>query len=267
VNQEARDQIAGYNANTYGGAAGMDTQNISDRLVAGLALSYGHTNANSNNPNTTKTDIDSYQATLYGNYDLGQQAYIDGLAAYGWDQDNTTRHNVGGIAELTADGNFHASQIAAQAEAGRNYEVGETTLTPNVLAHWVNYNPSNYTETGAGGANLQVNGNTMNQVELGFGLKAGWTLEDGAGSLIKPQLHAGYRYAVMNDAIEDTSNFTGGGGTFITQGATPARSSVNLGGTIKLDTTNNWEFTASYDFDYRADYISNAGFIRAAYKF
>ena len=198
---------------------------------------------------------------------LGSQAYIDGLAAYGWNQNNTTRHNVGGTAGLTADGSFHASQFAAQAEAGRNFDVGNTTLTPNVLAHWVNYNPGSYTETGAGGANLHVDGNTMNQVEFGFGLKTGWTLEDGAGSLIKPQLRAGYRYAVVNDAVEDTSAFTGGGGTFITQGATPARSSVNLGGTIKLDTTNNWEFTASYDFDYKVDYVSNAGFIRAAYKF
>lgn len=167
----------------------------------------------------------------------------------------------------TADGSFHASQFAAQAEAGRNIDVGTTTLTPNVLAHWVNYNPGSYTETGAGGANLHVDGNTMNQVQLGVGLKAGWTLEDSSGSLIKPQLRAGYRYAVVNDAVEDTSAFTGGGGTFITQGAAPARSSVNLGGTIKLDTINNWEFTASYDFDYKADYVSNAGFLRAAYKF
>ena len=71
----------------------------------------------------------------------------------------------------------------------------------------------------------------------------------------------------MDDRIEDTAQFTGGGGTFTAQGPQPARSSVNLGGTLKYLATSNWNMTASYDFNWKSGYTSNAGFVRAGYKF
>ena len=73
--------------------------------------------------------------------------------------------------------------------------------------------------------------------------------------------------AVVDNRIEDTAQFTGGGGTFTTQGPTPARSSVNLSTAVRYYTPTNWKFTANYDFDWKSDCTSNAGFIKAGYKF
>jgi outer membrane autotransporter protein len=267
ANQGDRDGIDGYNSNTWGGAIGVDTRNVSDRAVIGIAGSYGRTNASSDNANATDTNIDSYQATLYGNYNIARATYVDAMAAYGWNKDDTTRYNVGAVPGLTAHGSFNARQISARVGAGRDFDVDSTVLTPNVLVHWVNYNPDSYTETGAGGADLHVNGNNLNLLELGLGVKAGWSLKNADGSMFKPQLHAGYRYAAVDSRVEDTSSFTAGGGTFTTQGATPDRSRVDLGAAIKFQTTNNWDLTASYDFNWRSDYTSHAGFLRAGYKF
>ena len=140
-------------------------------------------------------------------------------------------------------------------------------LTPHILARAVYYDPDSYTETGAGGANLHIDGSSMSIFELGAGIKAGWELKQTDGSVFKPQLRAGYRYDLVGDRIEDTATFTGGGGAITVEGPDPARGSVNLGTTLKLEMTNNWDFMASYDFDAREDYKAHAGFIRASYKF
>src|SRR5262249_42453021 len=147
------------------------------------------------------------------------------------------------------------------------HKYGETTITPNVLMHWVHYDPDSYTETGAGGLSQRVDGDTMNIFELGIGVKAGWQHTNADGSKLTPQVRVGYRYDLIGDNVEATSSFTGGGAAFDTKGPDPAQSSFNLGGTLKYDANDSWEFTASYDLDAKEDYISNAGFVRAGYKF
>lgn len=266
--QGERDNIAGYTANTWGGALGLDSRNVSDKSVVGLAFSYGRTTANSDNSNSTDTNVDSYQFSLYGDYDIAKDTYLNGMAGYTWGNADETRHNVGGVSGLTAHGNYNTKQFSAQAEVGHNYTTSQgMVLTPNLLAHWVNWNPDSYTETGAGGANLKVNGNTLNKFELGAGLKAGWSVKNADGSWLKPQLRAGYRYDLNNDRIEDTAQFTGGGGAFSVPGPAPARSTLDLGASLKFLTTNNWDFTASYDFNWKSDYTSSSGFLRATYRF
>ena len=267
VHQGERDDIAGYHADTWGGAAGIDTRAIADHVIAGAAVSYGHTDASSKNANNTDTAVDSYQLTLYGSYEPDGRTYIDGMAAYGWNSDDTTRHDVGGITGLDAQGSYDANQVTAQAEAGREYTWGETILTPNLMVHAVWYDPASYTETGAGGADLHVDGNSESLLEAGPGVKAGWVITDSSGGVVRPQLRAGYRYAVVDDKIEDTSQFTAGGGTFTTQGPSPARSSVDLGTSLRYSAPSNWNFTASYDFDWKSNYTSNAGVIKAGYRF
>jgi outer membrane autotransporter protein len=204
---------------------------------------------------------------LYGNWDLTQGVYLDGMAAYGWDNINRTRHNVGGVSGLDANASYNARQFDVQAETGKVLAFHGMSLTPNVLAHWVNWNPQSYTETGAGGADLHVSGKTLNVFELGGGVKVGWDFKQTDGAWLKPQVSIGYRYAVTDDQVEDTSTFTGGGAAFTVNGPTPARSSVDLGASIKYQTTRNWDFLLSYDVDWRDNYLSNAGFLRAVYRF
>ena len=140
-------------------------------------------------------------------------------------------------------------------------------LTPNVLAHWVNFKPDSYTETGAGGADLNVSGKTLNVFELGGGVKAGWVLKNEDGSVIEPQLRVGYSYNLADANVQDTTSFVGGGGSFLVNGANQSRSKVNLGASLKYLTTQNWTMTGSYDFDWKDSYTSNTGLLRADYRF
>jgi outer membrane autotransporter protein len=265
--QDRRDGIDGYDADTAGVAVGIDTENLGDGATAGIALSYGNTQVESHNANRTDTDVDSYQVTLYGSYDLDADTYVNGMAAYGRGKAETVRHNVGGVAGLTAHGEYDSDQYTIRAETGRDYAYRGTILTPHVMGHWTHFSPDGYTETGAGGANLTVDMESMDIAELGVGLDASWTLKQSNGAILEPKVGAGYRYDFVGDNVQATSSFTGGGGTFASQGPDPAQGTFDVGAEISYHTTDNWQFTLNYDFELKQDFDAHSGYLRAGYKF
>ena len=267
-NQNERDGVAGFDFNSYGGAIGVDTKNLSDRTLVGAAFSYAHTNANSDNLNSTDTDIDSYQLALYGNYDVDNRTYVAGQVGYIWGSNDTTRHNVGGISGLTANGSFNSDQIMARAEVGRNFmEQNNMKLTPKVIADYTNFNPQSYTETGAGGLNNHVDGDSQNIFNVGLGVDASWLVKHNDGAWCEPALHAAVRYDLVGDNVQSTNTFTGGGTAFTAQGADPARTTFDVGAGLTYHATNNWDFKAEYNFEAKSDYTSHSGLIKAGYKF
>lgn len=267
ADQDRRDGVDGYEADTYGFAVGVDSENVADNALVGVALSYANTDVDSDNANTTKSDIDSYQVTLYGDYDLDDATYIAGNVGYARNSIDQTRHNVGGVAGLNANADYDSSQWMAYAELGRDYAVGTGVLTPNVNAQYQHISIDDYTETGAGGASLSVNNDDLNIFELGIGAQMKWDHQLGNGSKLVPALHAGYTYDLIGDDVQATANFTGGGASFSTKGMDPARSSLNAGASVSLFTQSNVELTGSYDFEYKSDYNAHAGYIRAGVKF
>jgi len=268
ADQDDRDGIDGYDADTFGFAVGLDTENIGNDTVVGLAFSYADTDVSSDNANTTDTDVESYQISLYADHDLDNRTYVSGMIGWVFGNNDTTRHNVGGVAGLTARGDFDSDQFAARVELGRDYSGGDNlTLTPSVMVNYAHYDADGYTETGAGGANLTVSPDDMDMFEIGVGVDASWMYQNADGSYTAPTLRVGYRHDVADDDVGATSRFAAGGATFKSQGIDPADGTFNLGAGINYFSTDNWQLTANYDFEIKADYDSHAGFLRAAYKF
>ena len=265
--QDGQDDVAGYSARTWGGVFGLDSTDYFDDALVGADFVYSRADVDSDNANAARTIVDSYQVTLYGTRYFDRRMFINGMFAGAWDQDKSTRFDVGGVSGLDAEGRYTAMQGAARLAAGRDYDWGGMTLTPGILGDYLYFNQRHYTETGAGGADLTVGYGNFNQLDLGASLKAAWTLKDDVGDVTKPGIHAGYRYDLLNDDIQATSNFTAGGPSFTTAGLTPGRSIFNVGADIKYATPASWEFSAGYDFEAKSGYTANSGIVRAGYKF
>ncbi|HEU5048605.1 MAG TPA: autotransporter domain-containing protein [Rickettsiales bacterium] len=266
ANQGEHQGIKGYSANSWGGAVGIDTRNINDKTILGLALSSGQTNANSKNANHTGTDVNSYQLTLYGDYAFTKDTFASGMLAYGWQNVDTIRYDVGGAGGSAAHGDFNTNEIAARTELGKNYRYGSTLVTPSILANYLHYSPDSYTETGAGSMNLHIDRKNMDVLELGVGTKLSWTYQRAEG-VLTPSVHGGWRYDVIGDHLDATNSFAAGGPAFDTQGIQPGRGTLDMGASVKYVTNSNIELTANYELQHKMDYTSNAGFVRAAYKF
>ncbi|MEZ0224913.1 MAG: autotransporter outer membrane beta-barrel domain-containing protein [Alphaproteobacteria bacterium] len=262
AHQGTRDGFQGFDTMSGGIAVGADTSKCFANAVVGASLSYGHTNADPRDSLMAETDIDSYQLTLYGDYKLGNQAYLRGMIAYAYSGNDTDRP----VSGLTARGNYNANEFTMLAKTGRGFKYGRTTLTPSLLARWVHYDPGSYTETGAGADNMHVVQSTMDIFEAGPGIDSTWKVKNSDGSWLVPSAHAGYRYDLVGDKIE--TQYSGGCcGTFSAIGPSPARSRFNIGTSLTWYTTSTWEFKAGYDFDYRADYGAHTGLFRGTLRY
>jgi outer membrane autotransporter protein len=268
ADQDRRDGIAGYDADTLGLAIGIDTAGIADNWIWGLGFAYAETDVKSEGANRTKTDIDSYQLSLYANYDVDDRTYLAGQVGYIWSDNDQTRHNLGGVTGLNATSDYDSDVIFARLEAGRNYNVGTNTiLTPKALINYQHYDVDGYTERGAGGAGLVVGSESLDILELGVGVDARWDLRQADGSFLQPKLSAGVRHDVIGDEYATTNRFIATGGSFRTEGFDPAQTTFNVGAGVTYFSTTNWELSAGYDYEFKSDYDAHSGTLRAAYKF
>ena len=271
LDQGRRQGIDGFEADTYGIAAGIDTEQLYDNAVIGVAFAYANTDVDSDNANRTDTDIDSFQIALYGDYDLNDRTFISGAFGYTFGNNESTRFDVGGVSGLNANADFNSNQFSAQIRAGRDYtfvnKLPGAIFTPNVSAQYLYYKADDYTESGAGGASLSVDNESVEAFEFGVGVDARKDYELQNGGRLTPEVSLGYRYDFINDSVQATSTFTGGGAAFAVEGFDPSRSTFNLGLAASYETPTNWDVTASYDYETKSDFNSHAGFVRASYKF
>lgn len=271
ANQDMRGEVAGYNANTWGGTLGIDSSNLIPQSVVGLAVSYGKANVSSANANTTSTSVDSYGFDLYGTYNMQDNTFVDAQAGYAYNDIDTTRHDVNGPGTgVNADGTTRGDQYSAKLGLGHDYIVGNTVLTPVFSADYLYLNTAAYHEKGAG-ANLQVDSVTTDALNLGVDLKAAWRLHNASGAVLKPSVHAGYAYDVLGDNISTTANFVDAdptiNPTFSTQGPAAAHERYTAGAGFTYEAVSNWDLSAAYNYTYKKDYDAHSGVIRATTPF
>lgn len=267
ADQDERDGVSGYEADTYGIAVGVDSENMLADSLVGIAASYANTDVDSDGVNATETDIDSYQVSLYGSHDMAYETYTSGMIGYAHNSIDQTRFNVGAVAGNNADADFDSNQFMAFLEAGKEYAFsGGMSLTPRVLANYQHLNFDSYNETGST-ANLSVDTDDMDIFELGVGVTAAWDIPDSKGNVLTPSLSAEYRYDVVGDEVQSTANFTGGGATFQTDGFDPDQNSFDIGAGLAYEMDERWSVSADYNYNFKSDYDAHAASLRANYNF
>ena len=103
--------------------------------------------------------------------------------------------------------------------------------------------------------------------EVGVGVDASWDYQQADGSFLQPKIGVGVRHDLIGDEYQTTSTFAAGGAAFDTEGFDPAQTTFNVSADLTYFSTTNWELSAGYDFEYKSDYDSHAGTLKAAYKF
>ena len=126
----------------------------------------------------------------------------------------------------------HAQQYSTQFETGHTF-VFETTkhleVTPFVSLGYNCLYMNKYKEDGANALNLTVHGDGFNQLEQGLGTKLAYPLVAKKTGTFIPSVKSAWLFDYMNDRFESTSSFAGGGPSFDSNGAKPARNGVLVG--------------------------------------
>lgn len=274
ADQGFRNGADGYRANVRGVALGADTRNFREDTVAGLSLGSAGTDVKSDNANMTRTDVESYQLMAYGNHELGNDIFLTGMALYGWNPNDQTRFNVGGTAGQTALAEYDSWVGGLRSSIGRNIHfpadgsrAAAFLLTPQLFSEYVHFSRDGYTETGAGGAAITAGDAGQTIWNVGLSLQAEWTFVTENGGRLKPDIHASYKYDLIDDAADTTSTFVAGGSTIGVDGVDPANSVFGVGVGLKFHDASGWDFTAAYDYTFKDEYEAHPAYARAAYEF
>ncbi|MBU6498934.1 MAG: autotransporter outer membrane beta-barrel domain-containing protein, partial [Rhodospirillales bacterium] len=261
--QDGRDGAAGYSASSYGVIMGADGQ-PAEAVRVGLAFAYAHSIIDSSSAAAPQgSRVNSYLLIGYGSYKLDPATTINVQADIG-------RHDTDGHRDI-----LFANSVASSSYASVSGHVGvglshgfafgeRTRLIPSVRLDYTTVHTDSYGETGAGALNLNVQGNTAQELISGVDAKVTHALNDRL--MVTANLGGGYD--VLNERASITSAFAGDpGSAFVTRGlkASPwlARGGVGLVGR----TGNGVELTARYDVELRDGFSNQTASVRMRLPF
>lgn len=265
--QGARDGIDGYRAVSGGMAAGFDSGASMSGMTLGVAFGYAHADVTSFNANRAENNVDGYQLLLYGTKALAADGFVDVMVSYGLNNNDTKRHDVGGVVGLTAKGDFISQQAGFRTKLGRQISHADYLVTPAFSFDWLHYMADDYTERGAGGANLSVDTKNYDSVEMGAEIKIAKPSKMPSGAIVVPEMHLGYAYDFIGDNLEKTAQFTGGGAAFETTSPDGARHRGNMGLGVTYQTNDHWDYSLTYDLDVSQAYTAHTALAKANWNF
>lgn len=261
-NQDVRKSVDGYSADAYGFAIGADRL-VNNNTSLGGAFSYANSSIDDKGVNYgNRTQIDSYQATLYSSM-LLDNWYLNGALGLGKHNYDSKRLVLG----ADVIGSHEAWQYTAKIDAGLPVKVGSATVTPVASLTYSRLNQDAYTESGVSA--LAIRGSDTNSFRSGLGAKALIPLHEGDVKTAL-ELRAIWNHEFGNTEQNTTANFIGGGSEFTASGVSTARDGADLGASLRLSGSDNvmkQSLLLSYDAEIKDQYFSQTVLLQARFDF
>lgn len=255
LEQDMKDNMDGFEADTIGATVGMDSE-----ALVGMALSYAAGGLESDAENRAETDIDSIIVTGYADKAMGD-FFLEAMISASYNMYKTERKVAVGdfIREVKSD--YTGLQLAGSVALGYTLELfADIVSTPRVGVRYTYLNVDGYKEEGADGAGLKVEPDPFKSLVLSVGTSTSCELALGDALTLYPELRVGYSYDVTGEAFTTKNTFIGGGDSFTLEGMEVDPGAFNLGGGMAI--MNNFsglEFRVDYDSWIRSGYTSHRG--------
>ncbi len=290
IKQGERKGVEGYLANLFGTTVGADKV-LDSHFRAGFAGSYGWARVKSKTAGSPSDDINSYQATIYGSFDSldlcksrqgGKKSYeavrsqvenswyVDGMFAFTQNNYDSRREIWLGASKRVAKADHYGQQYSTNFEAGYKFVFEKTKSLEVTPFAGLGYNylyMNKYKEKGAQALNLTVDGEGFQQLEQSLGTKLAYPLVNKKMGTFIPSVKAAWLYDYIGDRFESTASFAGGGTSFTTQGAKPARNGMLFGAELAFLNKGNVTLTGNWDCEVKDQFLSNTYYGTARYDF
>jgi len=238
----------GFSATTGGVLAGADYA-VNDGLLVGAALDYSDTTLTFNAASGS-AHINNFMILPYGRYTEGDW-YVSGVGALGFADINMTTQRALPPFTVTASGNPGGQVYGVYGETGyrvhTSFAGAPATLTPLAGLGYTNFNTDGFTETGAGGADATVGGNSTDSFVSSLGVRASARFEIGGlyGTLV-PEVHAIWRHEFLSDQATITASFAGTP-SFTVAGSHEGTDTARLGGSLTQELNPAAKLFLNYD--------------------
>ncbi|MEC4590021.1 autotransporter domain-containing protein, partial [Nitrospirillum amazonense] len=259
-------EAAGYRASSSGLVLGADWF-ASDKVMAGLAFSWiNSASVGQGVMAGSLTRVGSYQLTAYSVWRpdfADQKLSVEGQVGFGYNHFDQRRD----IAFLgaRANANYGGEQYLGKVTVGYDLpQQGAFTFTPQYSLRFVRLVNHAYQEHDAGPANLKVDVLGTNAVTQELGLKVDTQWNTGVG-LLSPDLRVAWVHDFKDGPIPTTGVLAGVAFASTTGRVNTDGLAVNLGATLQQ--SEAFSLRLEYNGEYRHDYQSHGGVLRASWSF
>ena len=265
VNQGDRDGAAGFSANTWGLAGGIEGDLGAARV--GLSYAYGNTNVSGNTALSgtgSKSRIESNVVALYAS--LPVQSMTLGLQVdVGWNVSRSQRELRFGGLNRSASADYGSLSTHAGASLSQVLPLTQSLgLVPALELDYTRLQSRAYTERGADALNLQVEGKTAQALVLGVETRLNYALS--TESQISTHLGAGYD--AINDRDDMVVRYAGVPGPgFSVPGSARSPWLMKAGISYTVKAVYGTEVSLRYDADGRSGIINQSAAIKASWRF
>ncbi|WP_044562084.1 autotransporter domain-containing protein [Azospirillum sp. B4] len=259
-------EAAGYRASSAGLVLGADWF-ASDEVMAGLAFSWiNSASVGQGVMAGSTTRVGSYQLTAYSVYRpewADQKLSVEGQLGFGYNHFDQRRaiQFLGARANANYGGEQYLGKVTVGYELPRQ---GAFTFTPQYSLRFVRLVNHDYQERDAGPANLKVDTLGTNAVTQELGVKVDTELDTLFGKL-SPDLRVAWVHDFRDAPIPTTGVLAGVAFASTTGRVNTDGLAVNLGATLQH--TENFSLRLEYNGEYRHDYQSHGGVLRASWDF
>lgn len=162
---DSHDGYDGYDYDTTGFFVGWDRLQ-GPSFLAGASLGYAQTDVDYLDTGKSSSDVENYSAGFYGTW-FGSNWYLDVTLGAVYNTFDTNR-NITFLA-ATAESDSEGCTLSGKLDYGYRFGFASIGLTPLVSCEYAWFRQNDYSETGAGAANLNVDSLTNDSLKTGIG--------------------------------------------------------------------------------------------------
>ncbi|MDH5368416.1 MAG: hypothetical protein OEW99_00205 [Gammaproteobacteria bacterium] len=252
-------------SSTSGVNFGMDYF-INDSLTMGISYGYA-TSGISQNDSLSATNVRSELSTVYSNYLLGSNTYLESLMTLGRNNyDNARFINVGDFNQVALS--KHDSQLfSSRFTLGHSIKTGDFINEFRGSLQYLSLKEEGFDETGTGGVGLSVDARHIQDVRSELEWRTGYNLKMPYG-LFNMQFNASWMYDVAQDDRNLNVHFIDAPSNgFTISGGDSDPESFRIGSALTFVGNNDLSITARINMEQRSDQRNKKAMLQARYLF
>jgi outer membrane autotransporter protein len=261
--QDNADGSYGFEADSYGVGLGFDGEyGQGSRL--GVAFFYADSDVDTNDI-SQGSDIDSFSLLFYGSTPvLDETTELSYQLGGGWQSTESSRYI--SASDVTAEGEYTANNLFAQVRGARELQLSDRLRSlAGLELSYSYYSSPSYSESGAGGLNLDVDSFDSDSLVL----KATGDFNYALSTTLELLANVGVGYDLIDDDVSVSSSFQGASGlTFTTEGIDNGPFIYEAGAGVSKKLNEELAFDLKYELDGRgSDYTNHTLYAKVNYKF
>jgi outer membrane autotransporter protein len=152
---------------------------VLDPLILGLAFGYLRTRSTFD-ADAADYSINGYSLSVYGNYYILPQLYVDGIFNYGWNNYGINRSTLDGTASASTSG----TQYSLSSSVGYNFSRGPLAFGPTFRVQYINAHIDGYREQGAGQSDASISSQSIQSLTTALGGQMTYAISTGVGVFV-----------------------------------------------------------------------------------